>query len=267
MSETPPDPAAALAALRAEIDTLDESLHGLLVRRAEVVQRLASSAAKPAGTTLRPGREARILRRLLAAHHGPMPRATLVQLWREIFAGSVAQQSAFSVVLPNDPALARIAAAHFGVATPLRLHPSPGRALSALMGREASAAVLPWPRESDTEEEAWWWHFDAPHLQVIARLPFFHQGEPPLEAAVVALYPTDPTEHDAALLRIELPGTHDRSALATRCPGGRIIMLRRDGTRTRALVETEALPPGAPLPEGAALLGRYAIPERGAPAA
>lgn len=269
MSDAPPPeanppnaslPAATLAALRAEIDAADDALHALLMRRADVVQRLAQSAAKPQGTVLRPGREAQILRRLLARHSGAMPRATLVQLWREIFAGSIAQQASFSVSLPTDPALARLAAAHFGAATPLRQHPSASTALAALGHRDAAVAVLPWPRESDNEAESWWMRLDAQNLSIIARLPFVSEREPPLEAAVVALYPADPSGHDAALVRVELPGTPDRASVAAMFPEGRVVVLRREGTHTRALIETDgAVPPDA------AILGRYAIPDRGAP--
>jgi chorismate mutase / prephenate dehydratase len=257
MSEpkTHPD---ALEALRAEINSLDDALHDLLMRRAEVVQRLSASQAKPAGTVLRPGREAAILRRLLARHAGPLPRTALVRLWRELFASSVAQQGNFSVALPADPALARLAAEHFGVATPQRQHPSLGAALAALGGREASIAVLPWPRESDNRAEEWWTRFDAQHLSVIARLPFVSDREPPLEAAVIGLHPADPSGRDATLMRVEMSGEPSRSALAAHCGAGRVLIMRREPGFTRALVETlEAPPPGA------AVLGRYAIPERG----
>lgn len=248
----------ALETLRAEINSLDDALHDILMRRAEVVQRLSASQAKPAGTVLRPGREAAILRRLLARHAGPLPRAALVRFWRELFASSVAQQGHFAIALPADPALARLAAEHFGVATPQRLHPSLGAALAALGGREASIAVLPWPRESDNAAEEWWTRFDAAHLSVIARLPFVSEREPPLEAAVIGLHPADASGRDATLLRVELPGEPSRAALAAHCGAGRVLIMRREPGFTRALVETLEAPPA-----GAAVLGRYAIPERG----
>ena len=257
MSEPKPDP-DTLEALRAEINSLDDAMHDLLMRRAEVVHRLGASQAKPAGTVLRPGREAAILRRLLARHSGPLPRPALVRLWRELFASSVAQQGNFSVALPADPALARLAAEHFGVTTPQRQHPSLGAALSALSHREASIAVLPWPRESDNAAEEWWTRFDAAHLSVIARLPFVSDREPPLEAAVIGLHPADPSGRDATLLRVEMDGEPSRSALAAHCGSGRVLIMRRGPGFTRALVETLDAPPA-----GATILGRYAIPERG----
>lgn len=251
-------PSGDLDALRVEIDNLDDAMHDLLMRRAEVVHRLAGSRAKPAGTVLRPGREAAILRRLLARHRGPLPRAALVRLWRELFASSIAQQANFSVALPADPALARLAAEHFGVTTPQRQHPSLGAALAALGARDAAIAVLPWPRESDNRAEEWWTRFDAQHLSVIARLPFVSEREPPLEAAVIGLHPADPSGHDATLMRVEMPGEPSRAALAAHSGSARVLIMRREQGFTRALIETTETPP-----PGATVLGRYAIPERG----
>ncbi|WP_421988656.1 chorismate mutase [Roseococcus sp.] len=262
MSDAPTTSDAAidtLGALRAEIDTLDNSMHDLLIRRAEVVQRLAAGGAKPTGTVLRPGREASILRRLLARHTGALPRVALVRLWRELFATSVAQQGNFSISLPPDPALARMAAEHFGASTPQRQHPTLQAALAAVGARDASIAILPWPRESDEDE--WWARFDPHNLQVIARLPFYSEREPPLEAAVIGLNPADPSGHDATLLRLEVQGEPSRASLATLSGEGRVVAMRREDGFTRALIETT----GAPPPD-ATILGRYAIPERGAKA-
>ncbi|MFM7416430.1 MAG: chorismate mutase, partial [Alphaproteobacteria bacterium] len=76
MNDKPPATQAAdpaLQALRAEIDALDDAMHDLLMRRAGVVARMAASRAKVgAGSPLRPGREAAVLRRLLARHSGAL---------------------------------------------------------------------------------------------------------------------------------------------------------------------------------------------------
>lgn len=247
----------ALHAIRAELDALDDEMHALLMRRADAVARLAGSGAKPAGTVLRPGREAAILRRLLARHAGPLPRPALVRIWREVFAASIGQQGGFAVALPADLPLGRLAVEHFGTATPLKVQPTIAAALNALTGKAAAAAVLPWPRESDEPAQDWWTRLDGT-LHVIARLPFLHPGEPPLEAAVVALHPADASGADLLLFRIEAPAEEGRAAIAARHPGARVLVLRREGGFSRALLE------GTEAPAGAVILGRYAIPERGA---
>jgi len=249
--------APILHEVRAELDALDDALHRMLMQRAEVVDRLRHSGAKPAGTTLRPGREAAILRRLLAAHGGPMPAAALVRIWREILAASVNQQGGFSVALPQDAALARLAAEHFGHAAALRQHPGVGGALQSVAAGEAGIAVLPWPRESDHAEEEWWPRLDAQNIQVIARLPFLSEREPPLEAAVLALYPADASGADAVLFRVEADEDATRAAIAGRHPEARVLATRREAGFTHALLEA------AEAPAGATVLGRYALPERG----
>ena len=93
-----PQDAAELEALRAEIDRLDDALHATLLRRAEVVAAVAALHAKHANP-LRPGREAAIIRRLLARHHGALPRHTIVRLWRELLAATTAMQGRFALAV------------------------------------------------------------------------------------------------------------------------------------------------------------------------
>lgn len=244
-----------LASIRAELDALDDDIHDRLMRRADAVARLAASAAKPAGTTLRPGREAAILRRLLARHHGPLPRGTVVRLWREVFASSVQQQAGFAVAVPPGEGLLALAAGHFGTATPLKPQPSLGAALSAVATRAAAAVLMPWPREGD---DPWWQRLDGQSMQVVARLPFWSDATPPIEAALLALYPADESGADRVLFRVEAPPGDTRATLAARFPGARLLITARGEAATHALLEGDAAP------EGAVTLGRYAIPERGA---
>jgi chorismate mutase len=239
MADTPPA-TATLDALRAEIDACDDALLALLARRAGVVQRLAQSAAKPAGTVLRPGREAAILRRLLARRHVPPGGGAVVRIWREIFASSLAQQADFSVAVGGGPAHAALAAAHFGNATPLSTGDEPLDALSA--GR-AAVAVLPWPEPG--ADAPWWATLDAERFAVIARLPFHAEAPPAAEAAVIARYGADASGHDLWLWR----------APAALAPAGARVLARHGAL---VLVESEAPPP-----PGADSLGRYAIPIRG----
>ena len=87
-----------LAGLRAELDRVDDALHDTLMRRAEVVTQVAALGAK-GRVPLRPGREASIIcGGLLARNRGALAPATLVRVWREMLAGSSAQQNPMAVV-------------------------------------------------------------------------------------------------------------------------------------------------------------------------
>src|SRR3979490_996114 len=83
-----------LIALRARLDELDDKIHDLLMDRARVVENVARSGKAAA---FRPGREAAILRRLLARHTGKLPPQTLVRMWREMLAGTTAMQTAVTI--------------------------------------------------------------------------------------------------------------------------------------------------------------------------
>ncbi|TCZ58774.1 chorismate mutase [Roseicella aquatilis] len=269
------DPGAALAALRGEIDQLDDQIHELVMRRAEVVAALATSRVKGGASPLRPGREAMILRRLLARHRGTLPGGAVVRLWREIFGASSAMQGGFTVALhAREPGQARLARDHFGGAIPIRSLPSAASALAAVAAGEAQVAVLPLPEEGEPLDRAWWTGLDAPRLQVVARLPFWSaRGEAGPEALAVALGAPDASGADRSYLRIEAAAEQGRTGLLAGLAGAglapRSLLLRRDGGTVRALAEIEGVlaegdPRLAALPFAHVLpLGFYAVPERG----
>jgi len=258
----------ALAAARAEFDAIDDAVHDLLMRRAALSARLAAQGMKAGGASFRPGREAQILRRLLARHGGSMPRATVVRLWREVIASSLRLQSAFSVAtLTGAEGLAR---GHFGLDTPLRLHATPARALSALSAGEASVAILPSPADGEPPEAAWWISLDAPRLQVVAALPFLMgSGQLLPSALVVAGFAADATPRDRGLIRLEREPNTSRGALIAALTAAGLsplrLILSADGMRALAEVEGLILP-GDPRLSGLSALrpwpvGGYAEPE------
>ena len=268
--------ATELVALRAEIDTLDDALHDLVMRRAGIVARLAESRAKGAGPALRPGREAAILRRMLARHAGPLPRSALVRLWREVFASSTAMQASFSIVAAADPghakAVMRLTRAHFGATTPIRAMTTVGQALAALLAGEAALATLPAPEPEEPEDVAWWVRFDAQSLQVTARLPFL--AEPGgATVLVVSATPPDPSGRDRTLLRIELTADFSHARLTRLLADAGIpahsLQIRRTGEQALALAEVAGFwEPGDPRLKSLAglhveRLGAYAESEPG----
>lgn len=273
-----------LEGLRSEIDRLDEGLHKLLVERSEVVARLARERLK-AGAVFRPGREAEIIRRRLAHHHGPLPMATLVRVWREIFAGTTAMQAAFSVAVCESDGTgghAALAREHFGALVPLRLHRSPARTIAEL-GAGASVAVLPFPAEGDPAG-AWWQTLggpQSPRTYVVARLPFWAprpEGSPPLAALVLSTSPPDPSTNDRSLLALSLPPDLSRARLianftsAGLTPGMVLIERDRRAGLARALAEVQGFISDSDarplrlelLAEPPLLIGAYAVPEEAA---
>jgi chorismate mutase/prephenate dehydratase len=233
-----------LPALRAELDRIDNAIHDLLIRRAEVVEYVARSG-KPAA--LRPGREASIIRRLLARHRGSLAPVALVRIWRELLAGTTSMQGGFSLAV-CDPdaggALTQLAREHFGALTPLRAYASAGQALVDVSQGIASVAVLPYP----SEEYTWWialLHHE-PRLHIIARLPFWKprpEGFPSARALVVGAAPPDASESDRSFLGLECDSDVSRTRLSSELTGAGLkaetMVLVRDRGSANVLVEVE----------------------------
>ncbi len=217
--------AQSLADIRAEIDRLDDAIHDLLLARAGLVERLVVSGVKQ-GTPFRPGREASIMRRLLARHRGPFGKASLIGIWRELLVGMTAIQAPFSVVVWSPaPGSGHVALAreHFGTAVPIRWVRSTTQVLRAVALGEAQAGVLPMPvdaAEADGGAEPWWVSLlrgEASGISVVCRLPFVTRrpdGAPDLAALVVAPAKPESSGEDRSLVGFEGPAGMSRAALA-----------------------------------------------------
>jgi len=269
-------PAGGLAALRAELDSIDDAMHDLLMRRARVIEAVAQAGKRSA---LRPGREASIIRRLLARHEGSLPPQALYRMWRELLAATTAMQGGFALaVYDPDPGAVytQLAREQYGALTPLRAHHSASQAIADLGSGAASIAVLPLPSET----EGWWTMLLHPDIYVVGRLPFWiprPEGSPAGQALVVAPFPPDASEQDRSFLGLELDEDVSRARLtgaltaAGFSPG--MMLLRRDqGARVvHGLVEVDGHvgAEDARLTAVAAMrpplvLGGYAMPVAGA---
>ena len=290
-TEDPPSPdgwrdggSRALAALRAELDRIDDAVHDLLMQRAHVVEQVARSGKRGA---LRPGREASIIRRLVGRHTGSLPPQTLVRMWRELLAGTTGMQGGFSIAVctaGGDAGYAQAAREQFGALTPMRLYPSPAQAIGEVSSGRATAAVLPMPSRTEEPRDAWWTALlqkDAPRIHVVARLPFWAprpEGVPDVPALVVAAVATDASGADRSLLGLELPLEMSQARLtaamtAAGLPPGLVLLRRDPGAPTAdALAEVEGyvtdddprLDQIAAVLRRPVVLGAYAIPLEGA---
>ncbi|ABK42703.1 chorismate mutase [Magnetococcus marinus MC-1] len=90
---------STLVELRDGIDAIDDRIHDLLMKRAELVMRVGELKGKgPAGTPFyRPEREAQIHRRLEGRHGGPLPVEAVHRIFREIISASLNLEKQLSV--------------------------------------------------------------------------------------------------------------------------------------------------------------------------
>jgi chorismate mutase / prephenate dehydratase len=213
--------AASLDDLRRRIDEIDDALHDLIMERIAVVERIAGAKQRDGIVAIRPGREAQILRRLVARHRGALPRAMLIRIWRELISGALALQGDFAVAVAAVDERADywdLARDHFGSHTPMTIYHSIGEVLRAVGEKRAVVGVLPMPVEG--EPTPWW-----PLLagagnaapRVLARLPFGSRGnargDGGVDALVIGHGTPDPTGADRSLVAFETDGEVSRARL------------------------------------------------------
>jgi chorismate mutase len=121
MSKTPPAP-PSLEVLRKEIDAIDEQVHGLLMARGDIIDRLISvKQTQEVGSAFRPAREADMMRRLVQRHRGILPLDTVESIWRVIISTFTYVQAPFSVhadISLGESAMRDSARFHFGFTVP-----------------------------------------------------------------------------------------------------------------------------------------------------
>ena len=202
----PPDNSAAanLAALRQNIDRIDETIHRLLMERGEIIENLIATKAKQGGgSAFRPGREAEMMRRLVQRHAGLLPLDTVESIWRIIIGTFTYVQANYSVhvdVSAGDAGMRDSARFHFGFSPPFVPHHGPDAVIDAV---ERSAGDLGLLRVvSGVGDGAWWMRLvepDAP--KIIARLPFVERPDHP---AGIPLFVVSKPLAEAAAIDVQL---------------------------------------------------------------
>ena len=179
MPDKPPTD-SSLAALRAEIDHIDETMHGLLMQRGEIIDRLiAVKQTQESGSAFRPAREAEMMRRLVDRHHGILPLDTAESIWRVIISTFTYVQAPFSIHadLTNSPAAMRDSARfHFGFTVPFVAHTGAAGVVAAVSESRGDLGLV----NALGGGGAWWTalEFDSAP-KIIARLPFVDRDNHP----------------------------------------------------------------------------------------
>lgn len=240
MSTAPSD----LVELRHRIDELDDALHDVLMARAAVVESIARLKQRDAMPPLRSGREAQIVRRILARHRGPLPKPTLVRLWRELLAGTIAMQIDLRLAVyspANDPGLWDLARDHYGSHVAMVGFRSAGEVLRAVANGRAILGVLPVPGEGEPRLAPGqdWWRFlggEAPALRVVAKLPFGARGNArgDGDAFVIAALEPEESGADCSLFLIETGEALSRARL--------LAALGGVGLKAGVLATSESVP-------------------------
>lgn len=209
-----------LTELRNKIDAIDLKLLELLRARADVIEEVRAVKG-PQAVYIRPGREASMLRTLLAQPMGHIPKGLVHRLWREMIGAFTLQEGAMRVAVADvkgNEGLWDLVRDHFGAFTPLQSFSSSLSALRAVLAKTHQLAVLPFP-QGDVKEV--WWRLllgagaDAP--KVFYRIPFDGQkgNARPVEGdgVLVGLLKPEATSADRSVLVLEWNDVPERGTL------------------------------------------------------
>jgi len=185
-----PSDAPSLTDLRREIDRIDASMHGLLIERSEIINRLIKvKKTQEKGSAFRPAREADMMRRLVDRHTGILPLETVESIWRVIIATFTYVQAPFSLHADLSAGNAQMrdsARFHFGFTVPFVAHMGAAAVVAAVSesrGDLGLVPALPVPGAG-----AWWnaLEFDSAP-KIIARLPFVERADHPAALPVFVI--------------------------------------------------------------------------------
>jgi chorismate mutase len=224
-----------LAALRDEINGIDNEIHDLIMRRAGIAAYVRGS--KGGGPVWRPARESQIIRRLIERHSGPFPSKTVIQIWRQIISAMVRLQGVVTVavyVSEKNRFCRDLARDHFGGETPLTLYTSARAVLAAVHDGSATVGVLPIPEES--EDTPWWpilSEMSGTGARVCARLPFASTAAAKGDSAFcVASIPSDESGKDSSLFVLHTSTEVSRERLRNAIENADIKLLKLIGRGT-----------------------------------
>jgi chorismate mutase / prephenate dehydratase len=167
----PDSPPQTLDELRRAIDATDDLLLDAMQKRMALAESVRAAKAGAPGPLWRPGREADILRRLLARNAGVLPEEAVYNIWRELISASLAAQGDFAIVAIAGSL--GFAGGHFPNCA-VDIVARPQDALDRVVSGASAAAELPGP-----DEDGVWPVLPkllaargrAPDLNILARLP------------------------------------------------------------------------------------------------
>ena len=182
MTSSPRSDTPSLTDLRREIDRLDEAMHGLLIERSEIIDRLIKvKKTQEQGSAFRPAREADMMRRLVDRHKGILPLDTVESIWRVIISTFTYVQAPFSVHADLSAGAAEMRDStrfHFGFTVPFVAHMGASAVVAAVADSAGDLGLVP---ALGVPGAGAWWNALEPDSapKIIARLPFVERADHP----------------------------------------------------------------------------------------
>ncbi|NBO18423.1 MAG: hypothetical protein EBV03_04200 [Proteobacteria bacterium] len=202
-----------LEGLRSQIDSIDDQLAQLLLKRIQIVSQVGELKRRtsPGVCPIRPAREAEMVRRITEGFTGTLfPPAAAAAMWRTLIGACISVEAPFivSVFAPDrEDDMAWLAREYYGSFVTFIRQPHIKRVIGDVMDGKAAVGVVPMLHSDDTT--FWWTNMlqggnDIP--KVFARIPFVVNTPPgrsnPSALAIGRVTPEN-SGNDNTLLVIE----------------------------------------------------------------
>ena len=218
--------AATLARIRQTIDELDAEMHRCLVERGQAIDTLikVKGTSRP-GAAFRPGREADMMRRLVARHEGRLPLWTVEHIWREIITTFTRMQARFDVSIDQGvdrDALRDTARFLFGFTVALHGYADAAETITHI--RETGTDLGLVSANQPVSAGAWWRALGRPSApRIMAMSPYIRIHGRPAEHAAFVIAPelADPTPPDLDLFAVTAIGKDPWPAIVA--AGGAVL--------------------------------------------
>lgn len=224
--------------IRVEIDRIDTALHDLLMQRASLVQRVGNAKRAQPGVPVyvRPGREADVLRNLINRHDGPLPKATVARIWREVISAACMIQTDLHLAVyapENEGAVREAVRNQFGVLVPVTWCTSVQRVFQEVTDKGA-IGVMPAPSFGADDR---WWPFllteTAQKVRVVGVAPFFVSGSGQTDLpqmTIVGDYAPEPSSDDVSMVVVSGQPTLSRARLSDKIAESGLVARQIDST-------------------------------------
>ena len=188
MSENPKG-GRSLADLRAEIDTIDASIHDAVIRRAaaEASLRAAQNGRADPVSTYSPERDAEVMRQLVERHHGDLSLTAMEHLWRQISAFQTDAKIRPTIYLDGNAEpmeMLDLARFYFGFSVDLLVGNDASDVVGIVSETDCDLGLI---GLTDRADLPWWRGLSDQGAQVCARLPFVILDERPADLPALVL--------------------------------------------------------------------------------
>lgn len=214
--------------IRRQIDSLDNKLHDLLMKRADMVIKIGDFKRKNDIEVVQPDREMRMIRRLMDRHHGPLPKEAVVRIWRELVGAVSLLQTGLKVAVsvPDNASSLKywdMAKDYFSSVLPMQTVSNALGTMGMVREGDATFGVMPWPDDEVTHP---WWPYllseqgEKP-VRIVARLPLGNRNamtetaHADSRALVVARLPFVSSGDDRSFLLLELDNDISRARIVS----------------------------------------------------